>query len=328
MYRVFSGIKPTGEMHIGNYLGAVRRWVDEQDKCDAIYCVVDLHAMTIPYNSEQFRGLTKKLVMLLLASGIDPNRSIFFIQSHVPQHTYLTWLLSCNATYGELKRQTQFKSKEDSQASVSVGLFTYPVLMAADILLYDTDKVPVGEDQKQHVELARDIAIRFNARFGNVFVIPEATLAPVGARIKDLQNPAAKMSKSEESPLGTILMLDTPQDIIKKIKVAKTDSETEIRYDTEQKPGVSNLIEIYSIAKKITIPETEKFFTNLKYGALKEGTAQAVIDMLHPIQLEYSRLERSPEEVEKLMSIGASKAGDFAQKKLKAVCDAVGLIKD
>ncbi|MET1049729.1 MAG: tryptophan--tRNA ligase, partial [Acidimicrobiales bacterium] len=234
MPRVFSGIKPTGEMHLGNYVGAVRRWVDDQDRSDALFCVVDLHAMTVPYEPDELRSETQRLAMLLLAAGLDPERCILFVQSHVPLVTELTWILNGVATIGELRRMTQFKDKGQGQESVSAGLFDYPVLMAADILLYDTDEVPVGEDQTQHVELARDIAIRFNHRFGEgTLVVPKATIPPVGARIKDLQKPEAKMSKSVESPQGTILVLDSEKAITKKVKSAVTDSGSEVRFDPD-----------------------------------------------------------------------------------------------
>ncbi len=247
MTRVFSGIKPSGEMHLGNYVGAVRRWVDDQDRADAIYCVVDLHAMTVPYEPEELRSESRRLAMILLAAGLDPQRCTLFVQSHVPLVTELTWILNGVATDGELRRMTQYKEKGQGQESVSAGLYDYPVLMAADILLYDTDEVPVGEDQTQHVELARNVAIRFNHRFGDgTLVVPKATIPPVGARIKDLQHPEAKMSKSVESPQGTILVLDSEKAITKKVKSAVTDSGSEVRFDPEEKPGVSNLLALYA----------------------------------------------------------------------------------
>lgn len=323
--RVFSGIKPTGEMHLGNYIGAVSRWVAEQDKGEAIYCVVDLHAMTIPYDVKEFRKLSRRLTTLLLACGLDPEKCIYFVQGHVREHTELAWILNCNATMGELRRQTQFKSKAEGQESVSVGLFDYPVLMAADILLYNTNQVPVGEDQRQHVELARDIAIRFNQRFGQTFVVPEAVLPTVGARVKDLQNPAAKMSKSEESPMGTVLLLEEPSKIKKKFKSAVTDSETSVRYDPENKPGVSNLLEIFSVAAGKTIPECEEHFAGGGYGALKTQLADAVVEMLRPIQERYRELEANPDEVDRLMARGAERAREIAAPMMDRVRRAVGL---
>src|SRR5690348_5024902 len=238
MARVFSGIQPSGDMHQGNYLGAVRRWVDGQPEAgteaaknhDTIHCVVDLHAMTIAYEPAELTRRTREVATLLMAAGLEPDRSLLFVQSHVRAHAELTWMLNCVATWGELRRMTQFKEKSEGQESVSAGLFDYPVLMAADILLYDTDEVPVGDDQRQHVELARDIAIRFNGRFGDTFVVPKATFPTVAARVMDLQNPTRKMSKSEESPQGTIGVLDPPSAIAKKIKSAVTDSGSEVRY--------------------------------------------------------------------------------------------------
>src|SRR6266545_3557171 len=241
MARVFSGIKPTGELHLGNYLGAVRHWVANQDEHDALYCVVDLHAMTVPYEPAELADYTRRTAALLLAAGLDPTRCTLFVQSHVPAHTELTWILNCVATFGELGRMVQFKEKSEGRESVSVGLFDYPVLMAADILAYDTDRVPVGDDQRQHLELARDVALRFNHRFGETLVVPEAEIPPVAARVMDLQNPTAKMSKTVESPQGTVLMLDPPDVIMKKVKSAVTDSGTEVSYDPAEKPGVSNL---------------------------------------------------------------------------------------
>jgi tryptophanyl-tRNA synthetase len=323
--RVFSGIKPTGEMHIGNYIGAVRRWVAEQEAGEALYCVVDLHAMTIPYDVKEFRKRSRQLTTLLLACGLDPEKCVYFVQSHVPEHAELTWVLNCVATMGELRRQTQFKSKAGGQESVSVGLFDYPVLMAADILLYNTDQVPVGEDQRQHVELARDVAIRFNQRFGRTFVVPEAVLPKVGARIKDLQNPAVKMSKSEDSPMGTVLLLEEPSKIKKKFKAAVTDSETSVRYDPQEKPGVSNLLEIFSVATGKTIQECEDHFAGCGYGALKTQLADAVVEMLRPIQERYRELDANPEEVDRLMARGAERAREIAAPAMERVRRAVGL---
>lgn len=323
--RVFSGIKPSGEMHIGNYFGAVRHWVAEQQIHDAIYCLVDYHAMTVPYDPEELLMRTRQLAALLLASGIDPEKAIFFVQSHVTEHAELAWVLNCVTTMGELSRQTQFKSKSDNQPSVSVGLFDYPVLMAADILLYDTDRVPVGDDQRQHVELARDVAIRFNQRFKPTFVVPEAILPTVGARIRDLQNPMAKMSKSDVSPMGTVVMLDTPEIIRKKIKAAVTDSETTVRYDVTEKPGVSNLIEMLSTLLGKPIPEIEAAYGSGGYGKFKSDVADALIETLRPIQEAYRRLESAPDELERLLARGAERAREIAAPKMRAVRDAAGL---
>lgn len=326
MARIFSGIKPSGEMHVGNYLGAVRRWVAQQDDGECIYCVVDLHAMTVPHDPAALRAETRRLAALLVAAGIDPDRSILFVQSHVPVVTELTWVLNCVATVGELRRMTQFKEKGRGQASVSAGLFDYPVLMAADILAYDTDEVPVGEDQIQHVELTRDLALRFNHRFGDTLVVPRATVPPVGARVKDLQHPTRKMSKSEESPQGTILVLDPPEVIRRKVRAAVTDSETEIRHDPEAKPGVSNLLELYTVATGATIPEATAEFAGRGYGALKAAVADALVELLAPVQARYAALRDDPDRLDELLAHGAAKAEAIAAATMQRVRDAVGLL--
>jgi tryptophanyl-tRNA synthetase len=326
MARVFSGIQPTGDMHLGNYLGAVRRWVAEQDEHDSIHCVVDLHAMTLPYEASELAERTRRTAMLLLAAGLDPERVILFVQSHVRAHTELTWILNCVATYGELKRMTQFKEKGAGQESVSAGLLDYPVLMAADILAYDTDEVPVGEDQRQHLELARDLAIRFNHRFGDTLVVPTGTYPTVAARVKDLQNPTAKMSKSADSPQGTLLLLDPPQVITKKLKSAVTDSETEIRYDLDAKPGVSNLLEILAAASGASIAQVEADFAGIGYGKLKVAVAEALVEFLRPLQERYDELAADPGEVSRLLELGAEKAESIADDVMVRIRDAAGLL--
>src|SRR3954462_5318690 len=249
MARVFSGIQPSGELTLGSYLGALRRFAMNQDDDTSYFCIVDLHALTTPQEPAALRERTLQQVALYLAVGIDPDRSTIFVQSHVHEHTELAWLMECNAAFGELSRMTQFKEKSDSAKDfVSAALFTYPALMAADILLYDTDYVPVGDDQRQHLELTRDVAQRFNARYGETFVVPQAQIPKVGARIMDLQTPTNKMSKSVDSPQGTVLMLDPPDVIEKKFKRAVTDNDAEVRYDREAKPGVSNLLEILAVS--------------------------------------------------------------------------------
>jgi tryptophanyl-tRNA synthetase len=337
---VFSGIQPTGEMHLGNYIGAVRRWVETQPAAgseaaanhDAIFCVVDLHALTMPYDPADLTRATRRLANVLLASGLDPQRCLLFVQSHVRAHAELTWLLNNTATFGELNRMTQFKEKSaksgaGGQESVSVGLFDYPVLMAADILLYDTDEVPVGDDQRQHVELTRDIAIRFNHHFGDVFTIPKATFPPVGARIMDLQNPTRKMSKSEESPAGTILVLEDPKSIAKKIKSAVTDSETTVRHDREAKPGISNLIEIYGAVTGQTIAAVEKEFGDGGgYGTFKVAVADAVVEYLRPVQERFRELDADPAEVDRLLAMGAANATALADPVLARAAKAAGLL--
>jgi tryptophanyl-tRNA synthetase len=326
MPRVFSGIQPTGEMHLGNYLGAVRRWVADQDRQDAIYCVVDLHAMTVPYTAAELSARTRQTAMLLMAAGIDPARSVLFVQSHVAAHAEMTWILNCVATFGELRRMTQFKDKSEGQESVTAGLFDYPVLMVADILLYDTDEVPIGDDQRQHLELARDVAIRFNSRLGETFVVPKATFPPVGARIMDLQSPTAKMSKSADSPQGTVPLLDSPEAIAKKIKSAVTDSGTEVRYAPTEKPGVSNLLEIHAAVTGRAIPDVEREFAGSGYGAFKSAVADAVVEAVRPLQEAYTKLEADPAEVDRQLSIGAQKARAIAEPVLERARKAAGLL--
>jgi tryptophanyl-tRNA synthetase len=322
--RVFSGIQPTGEVHLGNYLGAVRRWVDDQDAYDALYCVVDLHALTVPQDPAALRAKTREVVALLVAAGLDPERCTLFVQSHVPEHTQLAWLMECTASFGELSRMTQFKEKGERAQSASAGLFTYPALMAADILLYDTDRVPVGDDQRQHLELARDVAERFNGRFGPTFVVPQAAIAKVGARIMDLQNPTSKMSKSVSSPQGTVLMLDTPKDIEKKLKRAVTDADGEVRFDVEGKPGVSNLLSILSACTGDDPVKLADGYT--QYGPLKADTAAAVIDVLTPVQARYAELIADEASLRRVLAEGAAKASTIAASTMTRARDAVGLL--
>jgi tryptophanyl-tRNA synthetase len=323
---VFSGIQPTGEMHLGNYVGAVKRWADEQQRADAIYCVVDLHAMTVPYEPEELRSESRRLAMLLLAAGLDPERCTVFLQSHVPLVTELTWILNGVATMGELRRMTQYKDKGRGQESVSVGLFDYPVLMAADILLYDTDEVPVGDDQTQHVELARDIAVRFNHRFGETLVVPKATIPSVGARVMDLQRPEAKMSKSLDSPQGTILVLDSPAAITKKVKSAVTDSGAEVRFDPDDKPGVSNLLALYASATGTTLPQAEAEFAGAQYGTFKAAVAEALVEYLRPVRERYEGLAADPGELTRILARGAEKADAIASVTMDRVREATGLL--
>ncbi len=330
MARVFSGIKPTGEMQLGNYVGAVRRWVAEQH-AEAIYCVVDLHAMTVPYDPVELTESTRRLATMLLASGIDPDRSLLFVQSQVPQHSELCWILNSVATFGELNRMTQFKDKTarhggSTPESVSAGLFEYPVLMAADILLYDTEEVPIGDDQRQHLELARDLALRFNHRFGDTFVVPKGTFPKTGARIMDLQDPTSKMSKSVESPQGTVLVLDDAKAITKKIKSAVTDSGAEVRYDPDEKPGVSNLLEILAAVTDRPIPAVEAEFDGSGYGAFKASVAEAVVEALRPVRERYETLAADPAEVERILTRGAERAETLAAGVMERVRPAAGLL--
>lgn len=323
--RVFSGIQPSGPVHLGNLLGALRSWVAHQAEADSIYCVVDLHALTTPQDPIALRATTLELARLLVAVGIDPDISTLFVQSHVHEHTGLSWLLECTAAYGELRRMTQFKDKSDSSEFVSAALFTYPALMASDILLYDTDRVPVGDDQRQHLELTRDIAIRFNHRYGDVFVVPEAAIPRVGARVMDLQEPTRKMSKSLESPQGTILVLDDLKSVTKKIKRAVTDTESEVRFDPVEKPGVSNLLSILGAATGEDPETLAAGYT--QYGPLKADTADAVCAMLEPIQQRYTELAADPAATEDLLRQGADKASEIASVTLARAQSSLGLLE-
>jgi len=325
--RVFSGIKPTGHVHLGNLLGALIPWVERQD-ADSIYCVVDLHALTVPQDPDELRGTTLRLAQVLLSLGLDPEVCTLFVQSHVHEHTELAWLMECTASFGELSRMTQFKDKSDKAGRggfVSGGLFTYPALMAADILLYDADEVPVGDDQRQHVELTRDLAERFNSRYGPTFTVPRATFPSAGARVMDLQEPTAKMSKSDDQAPGTILLLDEPKAIERKIKRAVTDSDGTVRYDVEAKPGVSNLLDILGAATGRTPEEVAEDYE--RYGPLKADTAAAVIELLRPIQERFAELEADPAETSRLLATGAHKARARAAATMARVRSAVGLIQ-
>jgi tryptophanyl-tRNA synthetase len=321
--RVFSGIQPTGELHLGNYLGAVRRWVEAQHEHDALYCVVDLHALTLPQDPAVLRAKVRELMALLVAAGLDPEVCLLFVQSHVPAHSQLAWLMECTASFGELSRMTQFKEKGERAEFTSAGLFTYPALMAADIVLYDTDKVPVGDDQRQHVELARDVAIRFNHRYGDTFVVPEAVIPPIGARIMDLQEPTRKMSKSLESPQGTVLVVDPPEVITKKVKRAVTDTDGEVRYDREAKPGVANLL---SILGAVTGDDPAALAERYQqYGPLKADVAEALVEALRPLQERYAELSADPGQVDAIIAAGAAKASALAEPILERALTNIGL---
>ena len=327
MTRVFSGIKPTGNVHLGNLLGALVHWVDDQHRADSIYCIVDLHALTVQQDPADVRDTSLRLARSLLAVGLDPSVCTLFVQSHVHQHAELAWLMECTASYGELSRMTQFKDKSGKAGHgfVSGGLFTYPALMAADILLYDTDQVPVGDDQRQHVELTRDLAERFNSRYGKTFVVPAATFPAAGARVMDLQEPTSKMSKSDEQSPGTILLLDEPKVIEKKIKRAVTDTESEVRFDIAAKPGVSNLLSILGAATGRTPQEAAVGYS--QYGPLKADTAAAVIERLAPIQARYQELAQDPAELGRTLAIGAAKAGEIAAVTLTRAKANIGLLR-
>ncbi len=324
MPRVFSGIQPSGELTLGTYLGALRRFVVDQHDNTSYFCIVDLHAITVPQDPAALRRRTLETAALYVASGLDPDASTLFVQSHVGAHSEMAWLMECTVSMGELRRMTQFKEKSDRQEFVSAGLFTYPALMAADILLYDTERVPVGDDQRQHLELTRDTAERFNSRYGPTFTVPEADIAKVAARVMDLQEPTRKMSKSVDSPQGTVLMLDDPKVIERKFKRAVTDNDGEVRYDPVAKPGVSNLLGILAAATD-TDPATLAA-TYTQYGPLKADTAAAVIEALRPIQTRYHELVDDPAAIGDVIAKGADKARSVAEATLARARDAVGLL--
>ena len=309
-------------MHLGNYLGALRQWVNAQSP-DAFYCVVDLHALTLQISPEALRDQTTDLLATLIASGLDPEVCTIFIQSHVPYHAQLNWLLECVTTYGELSRMTAFKEKSQRQEGYRVGLLTYPVLQAADILLYDTEEVPVGDDQRQHLELARTIAERFNNRFGETFRVPVSTPPKVAARVMDLQEPTRKMSKSISSPLGNLHMFDTPEVIRKKISKAVTDTDGELRFDWEKKPGLSNLLEIYSSLSGETPQQVAGRYT--RYGELKTDLSELVIATFAPMKERYDELLRAPDDLYKIAADGALKASEAAGGVYRRAAKAMGL---
>lgn len=321
--RVFSGIQPSGGMHLGNLLGALRNWVAYQHEHDAVYCVVDLHALTTAPNPAELRDNTLAAAASLVSVGIDPERSTLFVQSAVSEHAELAWMMECTVGFGELRRMTQFKDKSDRSDFVSAGLFTYPALQAADILLYDTDLVPVGDDQRQHIELCRDIAERFNHRYGDTFVVPAHVIPTAGARVMDLQNPTDKMSKSLESP-GTVGILEEPEVVVRKFKRAVTDSDNEVRYDPETKPGVSNLLGILAAATGQTPESAADDYA--QYGPLKSDTADAVVELLAPIRERYRELSSDPAEIARLLAVGADKARTVAQATLERARTNAGLI--
>lgn len=326
---VFSGAQPSGELTIGNYMGALRQWVQMQDDFHCIYCIVDQHAITVRQDPAALRKATLDTLALYLACGIDPEKSTIFVQSHVPEHTQLSWILNCYTYFGELNRMTQFKDKSSRyEENINAGLFSYPVLMAADILLYQTAQVPVGEDQKQHLELSRDIASRFNALYGDIFKVPEPFIPKSGARVMSLLEPTKKMSKSDDNRNNVIGLLEDPKSVVKKIKRAMTDSEEPpvIRYDIKEKAGVSNLLDILSgvTGKPVTVLEQE--FEGKMYGHLKGAVADAVSGMLTDLQERYHRFRNDEALLEQVMRDGAQKARAQAQETLKKVYDAVGFV--
>jgi tryptophanyl-tRNA synthetase len=325
--RVLSGIQPTADsFHLGNYLGALRQWVAMQETHDTYYCVVDLHAITVEHDPALLRQRTRVSAAQLLALGIDPDRSVLFVQSQVPEHTQLSWVMECMAGFGEASRMTQFKDKSARQAldRVSVGLFTYPILQVADILLYQANHVPVGEDQRQHVELTRDLAQRFNSRFGETFTLPEAFIVKDTAKIYDLQDPTSKMSKSV--PAGVVELLEDPKKSAKKIRSAVTDTGREIVYDTENKPGVSNLLTIYSALTGRTIPSLEADYAGKGYGDLKKDLGEVVVEFVTPIQAAVNGYLDDPAELDKVLARGAERARSVASATLTKTYDRVGFL--
>ncbi len=326
---ILSGIQATGNLTLGNYLGALNNWVKMQDEYDCYYMIADLHTLTVRNDPEELRKNTLNLIALYVAAGLDPDKNTIFIQSHIPAHTQLSWILNCYTYMGELNRMTQFKDKAAKHAdNINSGLFTYPVLMASDILLYNADLVPVGEDQKQHLEITRDIAERFNSIYGDTFKIPEVYIGEVGARIMGLQNPTAKMSKSAKDPMDKILLTDSSEDIRKKLKRAVTDSENCVRFDKENKPGVSNLMGIYGIIKNKTMDKIEEEFKGKGYGEFKNAVAEAIIERLEPLQNRYNELIENPDKLKAIYEKGDKKAEEKANNILKNVYRKVGLIVD
>ena len=326
---VFSGAQPSGELTLGNYLGALKNWVALQNEYDCVYCIVNQHAITVRQDPQKLRKATLDTLALYLACGIDPKQSTIFVQSHVPAHAELGWALNCYAYFGELSRMTQFKDKSARHAeNINAGLFDYPVLMAADILLYQANLVPVGDDQKQHLELSRDIAMRFNALYGDIFTVPEPFIAKVGARVMSLQDPTKKMSKSDENRNNVIGLLENPKDVEKKIKRAMTDSDEPpvVRYDLKNKAGVSNLLDILTGITGKPIAELEKEFEGKMYGHLKTEVATQVIDMLTELQAKYHQYRDDENYLHSIMQEGAEKARSKAEPTLKKVYDAIGFV--
>ena len=323
--RIFSGIQPSGELTLGSYMGALKNWVALQDEYDCLYCIVDMHAITVRQVPADLRRRSVAQLAQYIACGLDPEKNIMFIQSHVPQHAELSWVLGCYTQFGELSRMTQFKDKAKKHAdNITAGLFTYPVLMAADILLYQSDLVPVGDDQRQHVELCRNIATRFNNWFPDTFTLPEAFVPKMGARIMSLGQPENKMSKSE--PDGCVFLMDKPEDIMRKFKRAVTDCETAVRYDQQNKPGISNLLTIYCAATGKTMVEAEAEFADQGYGVFKPAVGEAVVELLRPIQEEANRLMADKAYLESVYQKGAERASALANRTLRKVYKKVGFV--
>jgi len=325
--RTFSGIQPTGAKHFGNFSGAFRQFVPIQEESEAFFCIVDLHSITTAYEPEELWSSTFDLAAMMFAVGLDPDRSTIFVQSHVSAHPEAAWLLSSVASYGQLGRMTQFKDKSERQEFISAGLFSYPVLMAGDILLYQTDIVPIGDDQKQHLELTRDIAERFNSRYGETFKVPDGRFPETGGRIMDLQEPERKMSTTDGQPLGTVLITDPPDTIRKKVKAAVTDSGSDVHYEPEQKPGISNLLEIMSVATGEPIAELEARYNSGGYGQFKSDVAEAVVALLDPIRARYEDLRADEQRLRDLLAQGADKARSTAEPTLDQMYERMGFAR-
>lgn len=325
--RILSGMQPTSDsLHLGNYLGALVNWVELQERFDAYYFVADLHALTVPTDPEVLRRRTRVTAAQFIAGGVDPERSAVFCQSHVTAHAELGWVMNCLTSFGEASRMTQFKDKTAKGQNANVGLFTYPMLMAADILMYDAAYVPVGEDQRQHLEITRDLAERFNTRFGETLVVPEPYIVKGSAKIQDLQEPTSKMSGSTSSEKGLVLLSDDPGRIAKKIRSAVTDTEAEVRYDPETKPGVSNLLVIHSVLSGTPVPEVEADFAGRGYGDLKKEVAEVVLDAVAPFRNRMAELLDDPAELDRILASGAERAAVVADATMRRVRDAVGLL--
>jgi tryptophanyl-tRNA synthetase len=324
--RIFSGIQPTGQKHLGNYVGGFRQYAATQELGEAFFCIVDLHSITVDYDPDELRAATIDLAAMLFATGLDPERSTTFVQSHVKAHPEAAWLLSSVTSFGELRRMTQFKDKGEKQEFVSSGLFTYPVLMAGDILLYQTDLVPIGDDQRQHLEITRDIAARFNQRFGETFKLPDGKYPDVGGRVMDLQEPENKMSTTGGTELGTVLLADPPDLIRRKFKVAVTDSGRDVRRAPD-KPGVSNLVEIMSVATGEPPEAVEDRYDGQGYGQFKSDVAEAVVALLEPVRRRYEELVADPGELERLLRIGAEKAAEASAPTLEAMYERMGFAR-
>ncbi len=327
--RIFSGIKPTGDLTLGSYLGAIKNWVGFQDEYECLYCIVDLHAITIRNDPETLRRRAREQLAQYITAGLDPKKSVIYLQSHVSAHAELGWILGCYSMIGELNRMTQYKEMQKKQANnLNSGIFTYPVLMAADILLFDTELVPVGEDQKQHVELARNIAVRFNGVYGDVFKLPEPFVPKVGARIKSLTDPTAKMSKSDDDPQGSVYIMDSPDAIMKKFKRAKTDSLGVVRFDPENQPGIANLMTIYSAVTGRSYDEIEREFDGKGYGVFKPAVAEVVTDVLRPIREGAEHyLSDGADELERIYREGAERARDLSEPVLNRVRRVIGFVE-